>query len=105
VTPLSLINHPSPYQTDYFKRAFVTFFWFIVQAYKKATESSPEQPVAWEGLIKCCEKYGERREFWGDHVRALKATLDLHKVPCIFLKVLTTVSWYLLDESRRKVSI
>jgi hypothetical protein len=42
--------------------------------------------VAWEGLIKCCEKYGERKEFWGDHVRALKATLDIHKVSCIFLK-------------------
>jgi hypothetical protein len=36
--------------------------------------------VAWEGLVKCCEKYADKKEFWPDHVRALQATIGLYQV-------------------------
>jgi hypothetical protein len=62
----------------------------FLQAYNKAVEGSPEQPVAWEGLVKCYEKYADKKEYWPNHVKALQTVACLQKVS-------STVTWRKID--------
>ena len=51
-----------------------------LQAYRKATESNPDQPTAWEGLAKFFEKYAAKEEYMKDRICCLQKLLDFHKV-------------------------
>jgi len=50
-----------------------------IQAYKRATDSAPDQATAWEGLTKLYDKYSEKTEYRKDHISCLNRLLTLNQ--------------------------
>jgi len=48
-----------------------------IQAYKRATESSPDQEIAWEGLCKFYDKHPENKDYASHHISSLQALIKL----------------------------